>query len=228
MDKQNIGMLLIATGKYDRFVMPLVESARTHAFNNHNLTFFVFTDSNSLPEADDIVIIPHEHREWPYPTLLRYRTFYEGREHLKDMDYLYYSDADMLFVDEVGDEAIGDRVATIHPGFLGGKGTPERNPVSTAYLAEDANNTYFAGGFNGGKREVYLEMSKFIDEQIKIDESRNYIAIWHDESHMNRYLYHNPPTRILDSGYCYGESMNIPYRKRLLALDKDHQQMRRL
>lgn len=224
--KRKIGMLLIATGKYDRFVMPLIESARRFAFNGHDLHFFIFSDKDNYPEADDITVIPHEHRPWPYPTLYRYKTFATNADRLRDMDYLYYSDVDMLFVGPVGNEALGERVATLHPGFVGKVGTPERNPKSLAFVPHGTKNRYFAGGFNGGTRDQFLQMARVIDDRIDKDLKKNIIAVWHDESHMNRYFIDNPPTIILDPGYCYGESMKLPYTKRLLALDKNHAEMR--
>ena len=64
---------------------------------------------------------------------------------------------------------------------------------------------YFAGGFNGSKDE-YLKMSKELSSNIDKDFNNGIIAVWHDESHINRYFASNPPTAILDPGYCYGES----------------------
>jgi histo-blood group ABO system transferase len=69
-------------------------------------------------------------------------------------------------------------------------------------------------------------MANKISENIDIDYSRNIIAVWHDESHMNRYFIDNKPTLILSPSYCYGESMNIPFIKKLVALDKNHQEIR--
>ena len=56
---------------------------------------------------------------------------------------------------------------------------------------------------------------------------KNIIAIWHDESHINRYFIDNPPTIILSPSYCYPENLKLPYKKRLLALDKNHAKVRR-
>lgn len=226
MHKNNIGLLLISTGNYHVFIDQLIISARKYFMNNHNVTFFLFTDSDKFTHADDIVLIPHEHKPWPLPTLYRYKTFNANKQLLFNMDYLYYCDIDMLFVDDVGDEAIGNLVSTIHPGFCGSCGTPERRPESLAYLPIGTPNTYFAGGFNGGKRDNFLQMCNIIDMNIDTDLVNNIIAVWHDESHMNNYMYFNKPDVILDPGYCYGESMLLPYVKRLLALNKNHKEIR--
>lgn len=225
---KNIGLLIIATNKYDVFVRPLVESAKKFLLKNHKVTYYIFTDSKKLDNlGDNVILLDKGHEPWPLPTLHRYKTFVEHKEKLKKEDYLFYCDADMLFVDEVGDEILDDSVATIHPGFNGGRGTPETNPLSLAYIGTEENLIYYAGGFNGGTSENFLKMSETIDNNIEIDKKNGIIAVWHDESHMNRYFINNPPKKVLDPSYCYPESWNLPnYTKKLLALNKNHTEIR--
>jgi histo-blood group ABO system transferase len=222
-----IGILLIATGKYDCFLSPLIASAREN-FLECDLNFFIFTDSNYwLNVRDDrIHAFYREHKPYPEPTLRRYEMFNSRSEALSKMDYLYYCDVDMRFVNKVGEEILSDRVAVLHPGYIGMEGTPERNPASKAFIPYGSSSKYYAGGFNGGTSQEFLKMSKILDENIRDDESRGITAIWVDESHTNRYFYDNPPTSILTPSYCYPESWNIPYKKILLALDKNHAEMR--
>lgn len=223
-----IGLLVVGTNKYVKFTYPLWESAKRHFMPGHDVTMFVFTNQPDIPAG--AVRIEQEHLPWPGPTLKRYKMFHEAREQLSKMDYLFYSDADMLFVDTVGDEALGDLVATVHPGFYDKPRhmyTYERRPESAAYMAPSDGFAYFAGGFNGGKSANFLRMCDILNRGINEDEAKGITAIWHDESHMNRYMFHNMPTNVLTPSYCYPESANIPFRKRLLALDKNHQEMRK-
>jgi histo-blood group ABO system transferase len=224
--RKKVGLLLISTGKYDVFINPLIESAEKWFLKNHDVTYFLFTDTTLQFDNPKIVKIPHEHKPFPYPTLFRYNTFVKNEKYLEGMDYLFYSDIDMLFVDEVGDEILSDRVFTQHPGYYGKRGTPETNPASLAFVSRKEKMQYFAGGFNGGTREEFMKMAKVIDKNIQKDLENNVIAIWHDESHLNRYAINNRPTKVLSPSYCYGESMNIPFKKRLLALDKNHAEIR--
>ena len=236
-----VGLLLIATNKYDRFIQPLIDSADKYFLNiepktdmisrifgkNIEVTYYIFTDSKlEFKSSRNIQVIQTSHKPWPYSTLYRYDYFHGSRWKLLDENYLYYCDADMLFVDSVGEEILSKRVGTLHPGFNGTVGTPERNPGSTSYIPLDADNKYFAGGFNGGVSDEFLSMCNKLRKNIDTDLSNNIIAIHNDESHLNNYYYSNPPTKILDSGYCYGESMDIPYHKRLLALNKNHREIR--
>ena len=175
-----------------------------------------------------INIIKVEHRDWPWMTLGRYRIFSNSSDILSQMSYLYYCDADMRFVGDIGDEIFGDLVATQHPGYYSRRGTPETNPASLACVNDAEEMEYFVGAFNGGKSSEYIKMAETLSNNIDIDYSKGIIAVWHDESHMNRYFIDNKPTKILNPSYCYGESMNIPFDKKLLALDKKHEIVREL
>lgn len=119
-------------------------------------------------------------------------------------------------------------VATQHTGYYSRRGTPETNPASLACVNDAEEMEYFVGAFNGGKSSEYIKMAETLSNNIDIDYSKGIIAVWHDESHMNRYFIDNKPTKILNPSYCYGESMNIPFDKKLLALDKKHEIVREL
>lgn len=225
---KKVGLLIIATNKYISFLQPLIESADKYFIKNQTVTYFIFTNKEIDIKTDrKIVKINVEHRDWPWMTLGRYEIFSNHSDVLSSMDYLYYCDVDMRFVGEVGDEILSERVATQHPGYYGRRGTPETNPNSLACVLPNEKMEYFAGGFNGGNSIEYIKMSKVISQNIDDDFKKGIIAIWHDESHMNRYFIDNKPTMILSPSYCYGESMSIPFEKKLIALDKNHSEMRK-
>jgi len=225
---KKIGIILLSTNKYKIFVRPFIESAKNFLLKNHKVTYYLFTDTDEFNDlGDDVVVNKIEHLPWPMITLYRYKTFVKHKDILNTEDYLFYCDIDMRFVDYVGDEILGDSVATIHPGFLGGRGTPETRLKSTAYIHHNDELVYYAGGFNGGSSRNFLEMSEQIDKNIDIDSNNGIIAIWHDESHLNKYFTKNKPTIILSPSYCYPESWNLDYSKKLLALDKDHENIRK-
>lgn len=221
----NIGLLIVATGKYIEFVEPLIQSADKHFLTNHKVTYFVFTDGQA-PISDKVVSIPQKRLGWPYDSMMRFMIYFENREALKEMDYLFACDADMLFVDTVGDEILGNRVATLHPGYVGSLGEYERRSVSTAYIPHGQGKCYFAGGFNGGERDEFLKMAQQITSNILQDQKNGIIARWHDESHLNRYLLDNEPTVILSPAYCYPQGWKLNYPQKLWALVKDHAKYR--
>lgn len=221
-----VGLLVVATGKYIQFVSPLIESAKKYFCIGHEVIYFIFTDGE-LQKADNVIKIQQSRLGWPYDTLLRCMIYYEHKELFENMDYLFASDADMLFVDKVGDEILSARVATQHPGYVGKRGTYEERSSSTAYVKLNEGSCYFAGGFYGGSKNEFLKMAEIMTENIKKDLERNFVAIWHDESHLNRYFIDYPPTKILSPAYCYPESWKLNYSKKLLALDKNHQEIRK-
>lgn len=226
----NIAFLLIATNKYVSFLQQFINSADTHAFQNHEITYCIFTDNQIAIESKNKINFFNINREkWPAPTLKRYDYFINQKNNLSNYDYLYYSDVDMKFVDSVGDEVLSSLVATVHPGFYLNNNiqfTYDRNPNCMAYVPFGVGVNYFAGGFNGGKSEYFLNMAETISQWRQEDESKNIIPIWHDESYMNKYFILNPPSLKLSPSYCYPESWNLPFTKKLLALDKNHSEMR--
>ena len=244
-----IGLLIVATAKYTRFVAPLLESARKHFMVGEQVTAYVFTDrAEEIPIS--AVALPVEHRAWPYATLLRYHHIAHYRERLLGEEFVFQVDADMQFVGPVGREILPDNssglVGVEHPGFCwrpawwqrvaraaglpmrrgqGLRGTYETDPRSIAWIGEHEGKTYYAGGFTGGEFAPYLDMAASIQIRIDLDLEKGVIAVWHDESHLNRHFIFYPPKR-LDPGYCYPESWKLPFRRRLVALDKDHARMR--
>lgn len=227
----HIGLLVMATGRYVEFVEPLVKSANQFFCPGHSVTYFIFTDQYLAP-LDHVVCIYQKRLGWPYDTMKRNHVYAAHREAYEGVDYLFACDADMLFVDVVGDEILGDRVATLSPGFAPGspfprlRGAYETNPLSTACVRDDEGEYYFAGGFFGGRREEFLKIADATDANIDIDLAKGIIAEWHDESHWNRYCIDHPPTVILSPSYCYPENWKIPYKRKLLALDKNHEEIR--
>ncbi len=62
---------------------------------------------------------------------------------------------------------------------------------------------------------------------VDSDGSVGYIAKWHDESYLNRYVIDYPPTKILSPSFCFPEGWELPYEKKIVVLIKDHEEVRR-
>ena len=67
-----------------------------------------------------------------------------------------------------------------------------------------------------------------LTQNVETDEKNGIMAIWHDESHLNKYINEIKGTKIniLNPGYCYPENWNLPFKKKLLALQKNHNKIR--
>lgn len=180
-----------------------------------------------LRKRDDVYIIPTESIEWPYPTLLRYNLFLQEEQKLKEYDYIFYLDVDMQFVGIVGDEILPKEglMACQHPMYaLKKEYWPpyEPNTESASYvkrpgrLIDDGGKPrfmpiYFAGGFQGGKSDKFIEAMKVCRDLTDKDLNRQYIPIWNDESVWNKYLSENPPEVILTPSYIYPDSLIKEY-----------------
>ncbi len=222
----NVGLLVVATGKYIEFVTPLVESADKYFCKGHNVTYFIFTD-REVASKENVISTYQARLGWPYDSMMRGHIYNQNRDIFKDQDYLFACDADMLFVGEVGSEILSDHVATQHPSYVGTRGTYETRTTSKACILPHEGTQYFCGGFYGGSRDRFLQIVKSISENIDDDLGRGIVALWHDESHWNRYCIDHAPTLILNPSYCYAEGSNLKYRKKLLALNKNHSEFRK-
>lgn len=216
-----VGLLIMATGKYIEFVPPLIESAKKYFCTDHHVTYFVFTDGD-LPTQPHVVTIPQERMGWPYDSMMRFHTYFAHQDTFKNCDYLFAIDADMLFASAItGEEIFGTRVGTRHPQFLFERGLYETNPISTACVHRGEGKQYFCGGFYGGATQEFLKLCKVTKDNIDTDLARGFVAVFNDESHINRYFIDNPPTRVLSPSYCHFENWKSPYPKKVLALDKE-------
>lgn len=231
-----ICLLNIATNKYIQFIQPLLESVEKKFLVGNEISSLIFTNHEIVESSDNVRICQIDHEPWPIPTLKRYHYFLKEREYISKFDYCFYIDADMRIEGEVGNEILGDLVATQHPGFWfkpTHQFTYERREQSTAYVPYGEGRMYYSGGFNGGTPKNFLKMSETIVTNIEKDFQNNVIAVWHDESHMNRYLIDNPPTVELNPSYCYPEAVrfnpggwNVPFEPKIVALEKNHNQVR--
>ena len=186
--------------------------------------------THAYSDVDEILkganLIETESIEWPHPTLMRYHLFLQ-EEKLKDYDYIFYMDADMKIVAKISDEIMGKGLtAAQHPMYaLRKQYIPpyEPNPKSAAYIKRPGKVVdqdgkprfmpyYYAGGFQGGVTKEYLKAAHAIKKNIDKDFNNNYIAIWNDESHWNKYLSdYKDDLIILSPSYVYPDSLIKEY-----------------
>jgi len=228
LPKRKVALLFICLNEpYWPFVKDVVADARKFFLPGHEVDFLLWSDMKEPPEG--VQLFPTEPIAWPYPTLFRYHTMLQQEEKLAEYDYLFYIDVDMRIVSYVGDEILGvdgegkpdGLTAAAHPMYFFKDiyFMPfEPNPESTAYVPYPKQ--YYAGGFQGGETQEFIEAMKVMRKNIDTDlEKINYRARWNDESHWNPYLIKNPPKIFLDPGYIYPDSLHEEYYTKIWGRD---------
>ena len=206
---------LIATNGYIVYLNDIIESAKKHFMRDTDLSFIIYTNSINILESDRIKVINIENEPWPAPTLKRFHYFCKAWDIIEKSDFSFYIDVDSSFRKDFGIADLNAMVpleevrmiGTLHPGYYGTKGTPERRINSTAYVSHDSSNRYFCGGFFGGKSLDFLNSSRMLRDNIDIDLSNGIVAVWHDESHLNNYFFEYPPSVVLGEGFSCPEEL---------------------
>jgi len=223
-----IALLYICTGAYDIFWKDFYSSAERYFISDAERHYYVFTDSHKIEGSERVHIRFQEPLAWPYPTLYRFKIFNTIADELKHFDYVFFTNANLLFKKEIGTEILPvdeGLCVTLHPGYYSEtdplKLPLERNPDSLAYVGFNEGRHYFMGGFNGGRGADFMAMSRQLETNIDRDERNGIIAVWHDESHLNKYLLNRHP-KILDPSFGYPDGWDLPFEPSVIIRDKNH------
>lgn len=235
---KKIAVLYICTGNYYIFWKNFYDSAQQYFLPQHQKHYFVFTDSQLLKDFygldKNITFIDQKKLGWPHDTLMRYEMFMQIKKELATYDYIYFLNANIIFKQEVGEEFLPNEkeengiVAVLHPGYCANKNINEyvydRQEKSLAYIPYNNGKHYVCGGINGGKSTAYLTLIEKLYNNINIDLKNDIIALWHDESHFNKYIYELAyKVKLLSPAYAFPQGENIPgIECKMLLLHKKH------
>ena len=232
MMKKKIGMLYLCTGPYSLF-WDYYHSFEKFFLEDIEKHYFVFTDdvdSINTFGSNRVEVIHIDSLPWPLITLLRFNYFLSIEEKLKNMDFLMFSNANVVCCSKIMPEEFLPREEkdetmffVRHPGHFKEKkfNHPyDRHRNSLAYIPYNCGGEYVIGAMFGGKTNNFLKMCHTCKERIEDDLKRNVIAQWHDESHMNRYIIGHKEFRILHSGFCYPVGFDLPVEKKISAVSK--------
>lgn len=228
---KTIGILYICTGRYSIFWEKFYQSCENNFCPGLKKHYYVFTDQEIPNTGEAVTIIEQQKLGWPFDTLMRFHMFSRIKDLAIQCDYLFFFNANILFLRKVrayqvlpNDEE--KLVGVLHPFFYGGpEGAPyETNTLSKAFVQIDEPKHYVAGGFSGGRAADYLKMSEEIAHNIDIDQANGIIAIWHDESHINAYFAKYKKYKVLNPGYIVPEKRlkGFPFKPYMVVLDKVH------
>ncbi|XP_069871057.1 histo-blood group ABO system transferase 2-like isoform X6 [Dipodomys merriami] len=237
-----VGLSVFAVKKYITFLRLFLESAEQHFMVGYRVTYYVFTDRPAdVPQVGlgprrRLAVLPvRSYPRWQDVSMRRMQMISQFLEQpsRQEMDYLVCADVDMKFQDHVGVEILTPLFGTLHPGFYTSKRdafTYERRPQSQAYIPHDQGDFYYMGAFFGGSVAEVHRLTKACHEAMAVDRANNIEAVWHDESHLNKYLLLRKPTKVLSPEYLWDLHMlpwpSVLKKLRFVAVHKNHQEIR--
>lgn len=217
-------IIFLGTQSYFDLFPKYAQSIFTKFLPEYAKTIFCFTDADIADPIDNVNYIKINHLTPPLVTLKRFETMLLAETELENFDYIFYVDADMLVVDCVDDYNFENYkfFGVQHPGFINQLGTFEMDRNSTASVDSSYDlTTYYQGCFWGGKSKDVLMLCKVLAQNVNEDLNNNIIAIWQDESHLNKYFINNKcDVYLFSSSYAYPEKWNLNMPKIIVHLDK--------
>ncbi len=228
-----IAILYICTGKYSVFWPEFYGSFQRHFLPTCEKHFFVFSDTITVDDCEsNVTIIPRECKGFPADSLFRYDMFIGIEQIVRDYDFTFFMNSNMLCVEDVGTDILPLEkdeylVFTESFGYLGRNPRIfpfERNRKSKAYIpyVKNYHYKYVLGGVNGGRTPEYFSFIHQMSEAIRDDDNRGVMAIYHDESHVNRFFYDHPNCKLLSYEYASAEGLNAPLPPKMIIRDKTH------
>ncbi|XP_038230235.1 N-acetyllactosaminide alpha-1,3-galactosyltransferase-like isoform X1 [Dermochelys coriacea] len=214
--KVTVGLTVFAIGKYlDKYLKTFLISADNFFMVGHKVIFYVMVDDLSKMPLIELgplrtfkVFQVNKESRWQDISMMRMKTIGDLIEsHIKyEVDFMFCMDVDQVFQSDYGLETLDESVAQLQAWFYKAdkeKFTYERDPQSTAYIPSMQGDYYYHAAVFGGTPLRVFNLTRECYEGIIKDKERNTEAIWHDESHLNKYYFINKPTKLLSPEYCW-------------------------
>ncbi|XP_052582250.1 N-acetyllactosaminide alpha-1,3-galactosyltransferase-like [Peromyscus californicus insignis] len=212
----SVGLIVFAVGRYLWYYLQnFLISANTFFMVDQRVIIYVMLDDFSyMPFVSlnrrrtlKIFKIKRE-RRWQDISMMRMKIISEHiADHIQyEVDYVFCMDVDQIFKASYGLEALGDSIAQLHTYWY--KESPhkvpyERNELSEAYIPLGEGDFYYHAAVFGGTATQVLKITKECAKGIMNDKKHNIEAIWHDESHLNKYFFLHKPTKLLSPEFCW-------------------------
>ena len=212
-----VAISFLGTGKYLDFLPKYYENIEKYFLPNSEKTILAFTDGELDGTPENLKVFSQKHLDWPYITLKRFEIINKAREIINDHDWFVFIDGDALVVDRIEEEEFfTDKplFGVHHPCHY--LKMPPHNQYPGAYeITENCNaavdlekyqpKVYYQGCFWGGKVPEVCAMIDELEYRVSDDLKRKVVALWHDESHLNKYFIENP-----DLVHTYGPEYAFP------------------
>lgn len=208
-----IAIVYLAIGKYDILWDEFYSSCEQYLFPDAEKHYFVFTDSEQLLnlELTNVSMSFWKDRGWAMSTFAKSDCILSVSKQLEAFDYLFYINANYkilepVYCDEILATEVNDYFTVLSFDHLADKHpdsyTYDRNPLCQAYIPYGKGQRYYQASFYGGRVPEMLELAAWCAESTRFDLSNGIMALWHDESYLNKYLLERNPKVI---GTIYGK-----------------------
>lgn len=212
----SVALTVFAVGRYlEAYLKPFILSAEQHFMVGLPVTYYIFTDlPEEVPEFElgprrtMKVLLSQRYSRWEDISMMRMKTISKmiESEISFQCSYVYCLDVDSVFQARFGSEILSDSVALLHSWFYNlpkDRYSYDKNPKSQAFM-KTGDYYYHAAVFGGTWRNVKA-LVDFCYQGIIEDKKNEVEALWHDESHLNKYFWLNKPTKVLSPEYYWDE-----------------------
>ncbi len=232
----SVAILYIATGRYTVFWDYFYKSAEKYLLPDCHKHYFLFTDDESLIDSlnvqdNDVTAVKQEALSWPYVTLMRYNMFLNSRHLIEPFDYTFFFNGNTESLKVITQQDLlplkpkENLTFYLQPHVFHrhrNKYPYDRNSESNAYIPYNQGKYYFAGGIVGGRTKSFLDFSNTLNQNTITDLEKDVIALWHDESHLNRFALGRTDIKILPPYFTRGEREYWKKTSKVMFSDKSH------
>lgn len=224
-----IGIYSIFIGKYTMYYEPFIAETDIHFLPDFKKKYFIITDTDLDSYGKDITFVKVSKIGWPYETLYRYKYFLLfDSDDVSACDVVYFFNSNVTYARTINEEVIPYKegyVFVTHHGYYNKTYTHtsyEKNYLSTAYVQSEKGGIYVGGGFFGATTAKFIAMCEILNQNTTADELNNYIAVWHDESHLNWFanVYLECECKFLDISYHIPEELIEHFTKITIVYKK--------
>ncbi|XP_066437170.1 N-acetyllactosaminide alpha-1,3-galactosyltransferase-like isoform X2 [Eleutherodactylus coqui] len=222
-----VGLSVFAVGKYlETYLEDFLVSANRYFMPSLPCIVYILTDNpKDVPTIHvrpamsiTILQVPLRHR-WQDISMMRMMDLQDIVLPLArgQVDYLFCMDVDQIFSSNYGPETLDDLVAQLHSGYYlqSREELPyETNSLSAAFIPPTMGIFYYHAAVFGGSLARLTNLTSSCLNGILKDKKSGVEAIWHDESHLNRYLaLEYLPSKVLSPEYCWDNRLWLRYHK---------------